>query len=103
MTRPVILQPSHITNAIADPNFYALMPEFLPLKKKMEAMHIDVKKGCSTCKKRRMVDTTSGDFVSILNSLSTDGFDRLKKYLGAERLLIRAKDPRSNAFVMKEV
>lgn len=101
--RPVILQASHVKKAIADPRFYALMPEFLPLKRKVEALHIDLKKGCSSCSRRRVMDTTTGDFVSILNSLSQDGLLRLKKYVGAGRLLIRARDPKSNAFVMKEV
>lgn len=101
--RPVILQASHVRNAIADPNFYAIMPEFLPLKRKVEALHMDLGKGCSTCAKRRAMDTTSADFVSILNSLSQDGLVRLKKYIGAGRLLIRAVDPKSGVFVMKEV
>ena len=101
--KPVILQASHVRNAIADPNFYALMPEFLPLKRKVEALHVDLKKGCLSCNRRRVMDTTTGDFVSILNSLSQDGLLRLKKYVGAGRLLIRAMDPKSGSFVMREV
>lgn len=101
--RPVILQPSHIRTATSDPNFYAMLPEFLPLKRKVEALHIDLKKGCPSCNKRRAADTTNSDFASILGSLTPDGFSRLKKYLGAGRLLIRARDPRSGSFVMKEV
>ena len=101
--RPVILQASHIQKSMNDANFYALLPEFLPLKRKIEALHVNLGTGCSTCKKRRVADTVNSDFVSILNSLSDDGYARLKKYLGANRLLIRAVDRSTNKVMMREV
>jgi hypothetical protein len=101
--RPVIMQASHIQRAMNDARFYTLLPEFLPLKRKIEALHVDLSTGCSPCKKRRVADTVNSDFVSIMNSLSPDGFARLKKYVGAERLLVRALDRTRNKIVMKEV
>lgn len=101
--RPVILQASHIQRAMSDPNFYAMLPEFLPLKRKIEALHVNVSEGCSSCRKRRVSDTVNSDFVSILNSLSADGFARLKKYVGAGRLLVRAMDGNTRKAVLKEV
>ena len=100
--RPTILQASHVQRAMADPNFYALLPEFLPVKRKIEALHVDFSTGCSPCKKRRVSDTVSSDFVSILNSLSDDGFARLKKYIGASRLLVRSMDRSRTKMVMRE-
>lgn len=99
--RPVILQASHIQRAMNDPSFYALLPEFLPLKRKIEALHVNVGTGCPSCRKRRVANTVNSDFVSILNSLSNDGFSRLKRYLGAGRLLVRARD--GERLVMREV
>ena len=102
-SHPVILEAAHITRAITDPNFYALMPEFLPVKRKVEALHVDLNKGCSSCKKRRVASSVNSDFVSVLNSLSGDALKRLKKYVGAERLLIRAMDRENGKTVLKEV
>lgn len=101
--RPVILQASHIQRAMSDPNFYALLPEFLPVKRKIEALHVDVSSGCSDCRRRRVSDTVNSDFVSILNSLSADGLSRLKRYIGAGRLLVRAMDGETRKAVLKEI
>lgn len=101
--RPVILQASHIQRAMNDASFYTLLPEFLPLKRKIEALHVNVGAGCSSCNRRRVADTVNSDFVSILNSLTPDGFSRLKRYLGAGRLLVRAMDNARRKVVLREV
>ena len=100
--RPTIMQASHIQKAMGDPNFYTLLPEFLPLKRKIEAMHVNLNTGCTPCTKRRIADTVNSDFVSIMNSLTDDGFARLKRYVGAKRLLVRAVDRTTNKVVMRE-
>lgn len=99
---PTILQAAHVSRAISDPAFYALMPEFLTIKRKIEAMHVDLSSGCSPCKKRRIASAVNSDFVSILNTLSDSGFARLKKYFGVSRLLVRAMGS-DGKVVMKEV
>lgn len=101
--KPVIFGTDHIKRAIGDSNFFTLMPEFAPLKKKMEAMHINLNKGCSSCQKRRAATSLSSDFTSILTSLSDDGLTRIKQYLGVPKLLVRTVDKRSNKVEMKEV
>lgn len=102
-TAPVILGASHISRAIADNRFYSAVPEFLPVLKKMEALHADPGKGCGTCVKRRAATSLSSDFISVMNTLSPDGFSRLKRYLGIDRLLVRAMDRARGRTVLKEV
>ena len=101
--RPTILEGSHIQRAIGDPSFYAAMPEFLPIKKKIDSLHVDLGSGCSSCRRRRVAVTVNSDFVSVLNSLSQDGFSRLKKYMGVDRLLVRAMDRKLGRTMLKEV
>ena len=40
-TRPVLLGQSHIQRALSDDRFYGMLPEFLPVRRKMEAAHAD--------------------------------------------------------------
>ena len=101
--KPVILGTDHIKRAIGDANFFTMMPEFLPIRKKMEAMHVDFSTGCSPCKKRRTAVSLSSDFTSILTSLSDDGLKRIKKYLGVNGLLVRTVNRQTNKVEMKEV
>lgn len=101
--RPVLLGQGHIQRALADDRFYGMLPEFLPIRKKIEASHADVGTSCTPCRRRRMAVSFSSDFVSILNSLSQDGLARLKKYLGVGRLLVRAMDRTAGRTVLKEV
>ena len=102
-SRPTIFSPSHITRAISDNNFYTMMPEFLAIKKKMEAMHAAPGPGCSSCRKRRIATSLSSDFLSIMNSLPDQALSRMKAYLGVDRLLVRAADRRTGRMVLKEV
>ena len=102
-TRPVLLGQSHIQRALSDDRFYGMLPEFLPVRRKMEAAHADLGTGCTPCRRRRLSASFSSDFVSILNSLSQDGLARLKKYLGVGRLLVRAMDRTAGRPVLKEV
>ena len=101
--KTVVFGASTIQKAIGDPNFFSLMPEFLPIQKKINTMKVDLSTGCSPCKKRRIASSVNSDFVSILNTLSDDGFQRLKKWVGADRLLVHAMDRERNRPVLKEV
>lgn len=101
--KPTILSPSHITKAIGDPNFFNLMPEFQTIKRKIDAMHVDLNTGCSPCKKRRIATSLTSDFISILNNLSDNGLQRIKKYIGVNRLLIRAVNNQTGKMELKEV
>lgn len=101
--RPTILSPNHIQRAIGDDRFYLMLPEFLTIKKKLQAMHTNVGAGCKPCQKRRAASSLSSDFVSIMNRLSDDGLRRIKKYLGVPRLIVRAVDRSTGRIVGKEV
>jgi hypothetical protein len=101
-SRPTILSPDHIRKAIVDERFYAMLPEFMTLKKKLQASHVDIA-GCKPCQKRRAAISLTSDFVSILNTLSSDGLQRIKKYVGADRLLVRATNRTTGKLEMREV
>jgi hypothetical protein len=103
--KPEILGPSHVKRAIGDPNFYAQMPEFLTIKRKLDAMHINLNsgKGCSSCKMRRAANTVYSDFASIVASLSPDSLARFKKYLGVNKLVINKVNPATNRVSLQEV
>lgn len=101
--RPVILGPEHIKRAVADDNFYSMLPEFLTIRRKLDAMHVNLKKGCSSCQMRRVAGTVNSDFVAILNRLTSDGMKRLKRYVGASRLLIRATNRTTGRMELREV
>lgn len=100
--RPTILSTDHINRAIADSNFYAMMPEFLTIRKKIEASHLP-STGCQPCQKRRAAVALTSDFVSILNTLSDDRLQVLKKYLGVPRLIVRAVNRETGRVEGKEV
>lgn len=101
--KPTILSVDHIKRAIGDANFYTALPEFLAVKRKMDAMHVDFNSGCSPCKKRRVATSLTSDFVSILTGLSDDGLARVKKYLGVPRLLVRSMNQQTRKVEMKEI
>lgn len=87
--RPVMFGVDQVKRAIGDSNFFTLLPEFLPIKKKLEAMHMNFDAGCSSCVKRRAATSVTSDFMTILSGLSDDALGRVKSYLGVNRLLVR--------------
>lgn len=102
-SRPVLLSPDHVTRAVHDPNFYSLLPEFLPVRRKIESMNVDLTKGCPSCRRGRIAKSVTSDFVAVLNQLSDDGFSRLKRYLGAGRLVVRAVNRQTGRVEQREV
>lgn len=92
---PVILSQGHVTKAIADSRFFALLPEFLSLQQRLQALQLDpnTRRGCSSCAKARAASTVYNDFLTIATSLSPEGKARLRSYLGAPTLLTNVVDP----------
>lgn len=90
-----LLAEQEIKNSMADAKFYELMPEFLPLRKKMQAMHDDIvtPKGCSNCAKNRAYRNMGSDYLRIVESLKGDSVDRFKQYFGADELRANVLDP----------
>ena len=101
--RPTILSVDHIKRAIGDDNFYTMLPEFLAVKRKMEAMHVDYNRNCSDCRKRRIATSLTSDFVSVLTGLSDDGLARVKKYLAVPRLMVRARNTQTGKVELREI
>jgi len=96
----VLLSSSHVERAMSDPNFYAAMPEFEPVRRRSEAVSGP---GCSTCRRRRAKAASAQDFVRIMNTLPDSGMARLKRYFGFGRMLVRSVDPSSGLLRYREV
>jgi hypothetical protein len=90
-----LLTEQEIKNSMADARFYEQMPEFLPLRKKMQAMHSDLvtPRGCSSCAKNRVYRNMGGDYLRLVAGLKGDAADRLRRYFGADELRATVLDP----------
>ena len=104
----VILGGSHIAKAVADDEFFNLMPEFASVKAQMSTMHIDpkLKKGCSSCQKRRLHANIDGNFAAIVSSLPLERAKVLKKYLGIDddqAFFIRARNPANGQLILRKI
>ena len=84
-----------IKDSMADARFYEQMPEFLPLRRKMQALHNDLlaPQGCTNCAKNRAYRSLAGDYLAIVSSLRDDGKERLRRYFGADELRANVLDP----------
>lgn len=102
-SQPIILSQSHVSKALADQRYFSLMPEFAVLQVKLQAMHVDLtaKRGCSSCRKQRAASSLFNDFVSIVLALSPDGLQRLKGYLGVEKIMVNTIDRATGAATLR--
>ena len=57
-------------------------------------MHVDLKskRGCGSCKQKRASSNLYSDFVAITAGLSSEGANRLKRYLNAPALMLNVVD-----------
>jgi len=94
-----LLAEQEIKDSMADAKFYEQMPEFLPLRKKMQAMHDDLitPHGCSSCAKNRVYRSLGGDYLRIAAGLSGDAAERMRRYFGADELRATILDPETRA------
>lgn len=83
-----LLAEQEIKDSMADARFYEQLPEFLPLRMKMKAMHDDLitPHGCSNCAKNRMYRSLGGEYLQTVQRLNADGAARLRRYFGADEL-----------------
>ena len=92
-----LLAEQEIKDSMADARFYEQMPEFLPLRMKMKAMHDDLvtPHGCSNCAKNRVYRSLGGDYLRIVAGLAgnADAAERLHRYFGADELRATVLDP----------
>ena len=102
-TEPVIkmISEKEIKDSMADAKFYEAMPEFLPLRMKLKAMHNDLitPHGCSNCAKNAAFRSVSPDYMRTLAGLegNEEAVDRLRKYFGADELRATTIDPVTRA------
>lgn len=108
MSKPgVILGGSHISRAVADVNFFRLMPEFASIRAQINTMHIDMKskKGCKVCNKRRLHTNIDGNFAAIASCLPDERAKVLKRYLGIaddQPFFIRAVNPATRKLILRQ-
>lgn len=83
-----LLAEREIKSSMADPGFYEQLPEFIPLRAKLDAAHANpmTPKGCSSCAKNRAYRAFSSDYMHIALRLSPDGAARFRKYFGADEI-----------------
>lgn len=103
--RPVIFGGAHFSRAVADEGFFRRLPQFLPIKAKMEAMHADLKnrKGCSSCQKRRIQANLERDFAAIMSSMDPASAKVFKDYFGVKRMVMHAVNPTTHSAYLKEL
>lgn len=103
--RPVLLGGTHIKKAIYDPEFYKILPQFLPIQVKLKAMHMETNKssGCSSCRMRRAVTNVERDFSAIVSSLDSASGKIFKDYFGVPKMVIHAVNPTTQAVYLKEL
>ena len=102
----VMLGGVHIAKAVADGEFFKLMPEFMSIRAQINTMHIDAKskKGCSACNKKRLHANIDGNFAAIASRLPPERAKVLKQYLGigeGQKFFIRAVNPANKQLILK--
>lgn len=90
-----LLSEREIKDSMADAKFYEKMPEFLPLRAKMQAMHDDLvsPNGCTSCAKNRVFRNLGDDYLAVVSRLSGESAARMREYFGADELRARIIDP----------
>jgi len=104
--QPVLLSEALAGRAMADAAFYERLPEYMALRVKMQVMKADLTaptRGCSGCRRRRVVGTLFSDFAAITLALSADGLARLKAYLGVPSILVNHMNPSTGAVVVRTI
>lgn len=103
--RPVMFGGAHFSRAIGDASFFEKFPQFLPIKRKMEAMHVELssKKGCTPCKKRRLQANLERDFAAVVASMDPASGKRFKEYFGVPRMVMHAVNPETRAAYLREI
>jgi len=101
--QPTILSRGFVSKAVVDDAFYTALPEFIPLKAKLKAMHIDPKTrgGCRGCRERRIEQSLMKDFLSTMRMLDDNGIERLKRYFGVGKMMYNTHNPKTGEYELK--
>lgn len=89
-TRPVIISQHMVSKALKDSNFFNVMPEFSGLRNQLKQAEdkVNGSKGCSGCRRRRVIRNLYRDFVNIVLALNTVRLEQFKRYIGVEQLMV---------------
>lgn len=102
-TEPVIkmISEKEIKDSMADAKFYETMPEFLPLRMKLKALHNDLitPHGCTNCAKNAAFRSSSPEYMQTLARIAEnpDAVARLRAYFKADELRATTVDPVTRA------
>ena len=100
MTSPKLLSRQDVLRALADPAFFRAIPEFASLQSKLKTMGVlDMgRRGCRSCKQRRVEQNVFRDFLTVLRTLDASALARVKAYLQADALMVTWRNPQTGAF-----
>lgn len=102
-TEPVIkmISEKEIKDSMADAKFYETMPEFLPLRMKLKALHNDLitPHGCTNCAKNAAFRSSSPEYMQTLARIAEnpEAVARLRAYFKADELRATTVDPVTRA------
>lgn len=95
--QPRLISQGMVSSSLADPAFYQAVPEFMPFKAKLKAMHVPMKSGgCGGCKTRRVQGNLYGEYVALVQALSPSGLQRIKQYFGTQRFMVNNVEAKTN-------
>lgn len=103
VNQPILLGQSHVNQALKDPRFFELLPEFRSLQAKIQVMAAApvARRGCGGCRQTRVAQNLFGDFCTVLQALSPDGLTRIKRYFGAGGIMLNTLNPLTHQVVIK--
>ena len=92
---PIILSQNMMDRAINDPAFFSSAPEYGVLRgrNKKEPKQRVMSRGCGGCKGHKTQQNLFKEFITITAALNPNAQQRLKKYFGAEQLMMNTVDP----------
>jgi hypothetical protein len=101
--KPTLLSQKMASQALADISFFSKVPEFLSLKAKLAVMKADLEKprGCSGCRRRRVVKNLYREFMDIFIHLNDDGVRRMKGYYGVQKFMVHAREKATGKAIVK--
>ena len=94
MPSVVVLSESMVMSALADPKFYAQVPELTGLKFKAKAAQVQPS-GCRHCAQQRAVTSVLRDFIFTTMALLDEPRSRIKRYFGVEALMLNTHNPKT--------
>ena len=84
--------PDEATRALNDEKFVSMLPMFKTIRGKADVLRKTTASGCSSCRKRRIAQNLTLDFLNVLKSLPDDEVAKVKAYFGASKMAYQMFD-----------